>query len=172
MAEDITFTHRFVAGPDTRRQMARAFVGHAQRMRSTVVVYLSCLTAFSVLMLTGMGAGFSLPTRLFWSVVYALVPTLAVAALISTVGYVRTLRGARIRLFPGAVIESGFGEDELVLRGPVSETRLNYRAVKSLVSRGEFVFLQQHGLAVVSIFPRALFPDEAVARIRAHSATR
>jgi hypothetical protein len=172
MAEDIAFTHRFVAGPDTRRQMARAFVDHVQRMRRMRVIYLLCLSAFTVIMWTGLDDGLAPGARLSWSVAYALVPTLLAALLFAAAGYVSTLRGARMRLFPGAVIESGFGEDELVLRGPVSETRLSYRAVRSLVSRGEFVFLQQHGLAVVSIFPRALFPDEAIARIRTQAGTR
>jgi hypothetical protein len=49
------------------------------------------------------------------------------------------------------------------------ETRLSYRAVRSVAPRGDFVFLQQHGVPVVAVYPRELFPDDAIARIRAHT---
>ena len=87
MAEHVTFTHRFVARPQTRRKMA-------------------------------------------------VVPTLLAALLFAAAGYVSMLRGARIRLFPGAVVESGFGEQEMVLRNPVSETRLSYRRIRDYTANG------------------------------------
>jgi hypothetical protein len=41
--------------------------------------------------------------------------------------------------------------------------------VRSVAPRGDFVFLQQHGVPVVAVYPRELFPDDAIARIRAHT---
>jgi len=65
------------------------------------------------------------------------------------------------------VLESGFGVNAMVLRGPLSESRIDYAAVRSLTRHGEFVFLRQRGVPVVSVFPRELFPDDAIARINA-----
>jgi hypothetical protein len=75
------------------------------------------------------------------------------------------VRSARVRVFPGAVLESGFGADALVLRNPLSESRVSYRAIKSVTPRGDFIFMRQHGVPMVGAFPRALFPDEAIARM-------
>ena len=49
---------------------------------------------------------------------FALVPTLIIAAWVSTVSYLKMVRGSRLRLFNGAVLESGFGESEMVFRNP------------------------------------------------------
>jgi hypothetical protein len=170
VSEDIAYTNRFVADRGTGRAVARAFVRHALTMRSQVV-FLSAFFVFCLLVWTVTFDEAPLGAALFWAVVLSVVPTLSLLALISAIGYVRTLRGSRHRLFEGAVVESGFGEDEMVLRGVLGETRLKYRAVRSLEVRGDHVFMQQHGVAVVSIYPRVLFPDDAVRRIRAAGTT-
>jgi hypothetical protein len=74
-----------------------------------------------------------------------------------------------VRVFPGAVLESGFGEDALVLRNPVSESRISYKAIRSVTPRGDFIFMRQHGVPLTSVFPRALFPREAIERIPSSS---
>ncbi len=87
----------------------------------------------------------------------ALIPTFLLVIFYSTIGYVRVSRSAQMRVFPGAVLESGFGDNALVLRNPMSESRISYQAITSVVPDGEFVFLRQRGLPLISAFPRALF---------------
>ena len=65
------------------------------------------------------------------------------------------------------MLESGFGSDAFVARSPLSGSRITYHSVTSIRRRGDFVLLKQVGFPVVTTFPAALFPDEAVARIRA-----
>jgi hypothetical protein len=163
--EPIPYTYRFVAGPDTGRKMARALVGHAHRMKRQWIVYLVFWALFTVVIVTSRDSSSSLGTRLFWAVVFALIPTVMLAAFFSALGYFRMARSARVRVFPGAVLESGFGEDALVLRNPLSESRIRYQAIKSVTPRGDFIFMRQHGVPMVGAFPRALFPDEAIERL-------
>lgn len=165
MTEVISYTHRFVADSGTRKKAARAFVGHAQRMRSVWVFYAFLLTLFAVILSSGMDAKFGLGTRAVWGLVYAILPTSVLAAFIAVVGYLRTFRGAKLRLFDGAVLESGFGEHEMVLRNPLAASRLSYRGVESITARGDFVFMRQHGIALVGVYPRELFPDDVFERI-------
>lgn len=165
MNMSISYTNRFVANAGTRREIARAFVGHAQRMRGTWLFYLLVLVLFAVISVSGMDTRFGLRTRVAWSILYAIVPTAVVAALIATIGYLRTYRGSRLRLFEGAALESGFGENEMILRGPLAEVRLSYQGIRSITARRNFVFMRQHGSPLVSVYPRELFPDEALERI-------
>lgn len=166
MSEQISFTERFVARADTPRRMARAFVRERHRSPALWILYLLVLLTFAALVLTGMDPSFGLGTRLVWAVVFALVPTAIVVAAVSVLAYVVTVRGARVRLFEGAVLESGFGAESFVLRNPVAESQISYRAIKSLRAHGEHVFLRQHGVAIISVYPRELFPDDALERVR------
>jgi hypothetical protein len=163
--EEIAFTNRFVAGPATGRKMARAFVRHAWTMRSQLVCCSGFFVVCVLLWFLWFDRSAGLGAVLFWAFVLAALPTAALVVLISVVSYARTVRGARARVFPGAVLESGFGEDAMVLRNPLAESRVSYRSVRSLVARGDFVFLQHHGVPVVAVYPRELFPDQARARI-------
>jgi hypothetical protein len=164
-SEPIPYTYRFVASPDTGRKMARALIGHAHRMKRQWIFYSLILALFTLIIVTGMDSSYSLGKRLFWAIVFALVPTLLLAAFFSVLGYFRVARSAQVRVFPGAVLESGFGEDALVLRNPLSESRISYRAIRSITPRGDFIFMRQHGVPLTSVFPRALFPREAIERI-------
>jgi hypothetical protein len=116
------------------------------------------LALFTLIFLTSMDSSFSMGKRLFWAIVFALVPTLILAVFFSALGYYRVARSAQVRVFPGAVLESGFGEDALVLRNPMSESRIRYESVRSVATRGDFIFMRQHGVPMISVFPRALFP--------------
>lgn len=165
MSEDIQYAHRFVARHDTPREFARAYLRYAHRTKRQWVFYLLLLMLFTLILISGMDATFSLASRVFWGVIFALVPTFFAAGFCATIGYLRMIRGSRHRLFPGAVLESGFGEEELVYRNPLAEARIRYQAIKTLTARGDFVFMQQHGVPLMGIYPRALFPDHAVVRI-------
>lgn len=167
--EPIPYTYRFVARPDTGRKMARALIAHAHRMKRQWIFYSLILALFTLVIVSSMDSSYSLGKRLFWAIVFALVPTLLLAVFFSTLGFFRVARSAQVRVFPGAVLESGFGEDSLVLRNPMSENRIRYQAIKSVTPRGDFIFMRQHGVPLVSVYPRALFPAEAIARMTGSS---
>ena len=164
-AEDIAYNHRFVASSDTRKMFARAFLGHVYRTRRLWVFYSLVLVLFTVLLMGDVSTTKS--GRLFWAIVFALLPTLIIAAWVSTVSYLKIVRGSRLRLFNGAVLESGFGESEMVFRNPIASVRMSYMGVKSVTARGTVVFMQMHGSPVLAMYPRELFPDVAIDRILA-----
>ena len=109
---------------------------------------------------------FSLESRLAWALIFALAPTLVVAGCFAALGYVRTLRGARFRLYDGAVLRSGFGDGAMVLRNPLSTVRIRYEGIQSVTARGDVVFVRQQGVPLLGVYPRELFPDAAIERIR------
>lgn len=165
MTEDIPYTHRFVATSHTGKKIARAFLGRAHRMKRQWVVYSLFLVIFASIAISGMSESFSLWSRIFWAIVFALVPTLITVVLVVAISYFQMVRGTRVRLFNGAVLESGFGEDEMVIRNPIASGRMAYKGIKSVSVRGDFVFMKHHGLPLVVGYPRELFPDEAINRI-------
>jgi hypothetical protein len=167
MSESVAFTERFVADPGTARRLASAFAAERLRNRRIWILFGLVLLVMAAILLLGMDPDFRLGARVAWALIVAIVPTTLLIAAFAALAYVLTLRGARVRLFDGAVLESGFGVNAMVLRGPLSESRIDYAAVRSLTRHGEFVFLRQRGVPVVSVFPRELFPDDAIARINA-----
>jgi hypothetical protein len=167
VSETIAFTERFVVRADTGRRLARVWL--ADRLRTPrlwILLSLMCLLMVYVFS-AGMDPGYRLGVRLVWAAVYALVALAILVGAMSFVIYRLTLRNARIRLPAGSLLESGFGPDALVVRSPLSESRIRYDAITSVRRRGDFVLLRQAGLPTVSIHPAELFPDGAVERIRA-----
>ncbi len=170
MTEDIPFANRFVAGPNTRRDVARASMSYSLHRKVLWVAPLVSVLPFSLLLFSGMDSEYSLSFRLFWAPIFALVPALLLAAmltpLIAILSYRITLKGSKARLYEGAVLETGFGEDEWVSRTPLAAARTSYRAIKGVSVRGQFVFLRIHGLAQAVMWPRELFPDPAIQHIQ------
>lgn len=165
--EDVAFRYRFVATDRTRRDLARAFVRWLFAQPRTLLILDVFWVCAAVILFVGMDEErFSTGTRVLWSVLYALVPTVALAVLLGALAYVQTVRGSRIRVHDGAVLESGFGEHTLVLRNPVESSRQDYRTIRSIKVHGDHVFIRRVGLAPVAIWPRALFPDEEIERVR------
>ena len=167
MSESVAFTERFVADAGTARRLARAFVSERLRLRRIWILFGLVLLVMAAILILGMDPDFRLGVRVAWALIFATVPTTLLIAGFAALAYALTLRGARVRLFDGAVLESGFGANAMVLRGPLSESRIDYAAVTSATRHGDFVFLRQRGIPVVSVFPRELFPDDAIARINA-----
>ena len=164
--EDVPYRYRLVATDRTRRELATAFLRwFATQPRTWLLVDLFWVF-FALLLFSGMDDGHSVGARVFWSLVFALVPTVLLAVLLGTMIYVRTLRGARLRVYAGAVLETGFGERTLVLRNPVESSRQDYRTIRSVKAHRDHVFIRRVGPAPVAVWPRALFPDEEIARIR------
>jgi hypothetical protein len=164
--EDVPFRYRLVATDRTRRELATAFLRWFVAQPRTWLLVDLFWVFFALLLFSGMDEGFSVGARVFWSLVFALVPTVLLVVLLGAMIYVRTLRGARLRVHAGAVLESGFGEHTLVLRNPVESSKQDYRTIRSITARGDHVFIRRVGPAPVAVWPRALFPDEEIERIR------
>lgn len=164
MTEDIPYTHRFVANSDTAKTIARAIQFYAHRLKGRWIFYGLILVLFALLIM-GIWRSGSIGAQVFWAIVFALVPTTILAVWTAVISYLATVRGSRLRLFNGAVLESGFGDEEMVLRNPIASVRLAYIGIKSVTARGNFVFMQQHGAPFLNAYPRELFPDEAIDRI-------
>lgn len=61
---------------------------------------------------------------------------------------------------------SGFGDGAMVLRNPLSTARIRYEGIQSVTARGDVDFMRQQGVPLLGVYPRELFPDEAIERIR------
>jgi hypothetical protein len=165
MTEDISYTHRFVANSDTGKRFARAILGRTHRMKRQWIAFSLVLVIFTLMLSSGLPWSVSLGSRIVWAAGFALVPTIIFAVLNTAMRYVQMVRTSKVRLYNGAILETGFGEEEMVVRTPTSSGRMAYRGMKSVTARGDFVFLKHHGLSIVAAYPRELFPDEAIDRI-------
>jgi hypothetical protein len=164
--EQVPFSYRFVATDRTARELSRAFLGYLfTRPRTWLaldVVWMLC----AVVLFTGMDDRFSVGARVLAAILYAVPAMVVVMVVLALAVHVRTARVARIRVHDGAVLESGFGEHTLVLRNPVESSRQDYRTIHSITARRDHVFIRRVGLTPVAVWPRALFPDDEVERIR------
>lgn len=134
--------------------------------RGALWAVLACYLVLAINFASSIDPPIGLVTRVIWGLGGATIPTSVAALFLAGLLYFRALRGGKVMLYDGAVFETGFGESEMVSRGPLRATRLRYEAISSVTQRGDFVFMRQRGHAIVSVYPRELFPDEAVQRIR------
>jgi hypothetical protein len=78
------------------------------------------------------------------------------------------LRVMHRRVPEGAVWQSGFEDHDFFVSGPLSSHRYSYELVRSVVTRGDFVFVLRGNAAMLG-YPRALFPDHELARLFDHA---
>ncbi len=162
----IPYTERYVVPADGRRRIAwasvRFTVVHSRAQRAFYVSIVAFAVVFQSL------EGWEPLGR---AVVRALglVAVAAAASVLypATVGFAQTYQSTRHRHYPGAVLESGFGDDTVVLRGPTGESRLSRAALRRMRVVGDFVVVGPRGIAGHVILPRALFPPHQVARLTA-----
>jgi hypothetical protein len=164
--EPVSFTERYVVPADGRRRIAWASVRftvlHSRAQRAFYV----SIIAFSVLFQSLEGWD-PLDRTALRALGLAVVLVAASVLYAATVGFAQTYRSTRHRHYPGAVLESGFGDDVVVLRGPSGESRFPRSALRRARVVGDFVVVGPGGLAGHVVLPRALFPDEQVARLTA-----
>jgi hypothetical protein len=99
-------------------------------------------------------------------------PTLGIAVVGLGAGYFLNRRMFLRRLREGVVLEAGIGERVLVLRGPWAESTLSFDGIASVRSSGNWVFLNQIGSPVLSVWPAQLFPPADLARLQHSVQTR
>ena len=161
----IPYQHRWVAPAGIPEAMARAYVRHLHRRPGLWVAYALFVVLFAAILFLGYDSSLSVGSRILGGLLFGWVPALILALAIRTMLYVRTVRGARLRVYEGAVLESGFGDEAFVFRNPMASGRTSYRAVTAITTQGPFVFVRYEGNPVIACYPRELFPDDAIARI-------
>jgi hypothetical protein len=164
----IRLTHRYVVGPASAGAVWR---DHVVTNRTKVLLppIVVCLLLAALIYYPGYDEHYSFLTRAVGATIWAVVTVLLVWTPLLAFACWRTTRNLRIRWYDGAVLESGFGPDAFVTRSPKIARRIRYDAVKSIKVSRKHVHIYMLGSIVALIWPRALFPDEDIARIRAAS---
>jgi hypothetical protein len=166
-AAPIPYQHRFVVQAGTAKAMARAFVRYRLGQLHVRLVFLGLwLVATLLLFLSYDADELSAGARLYGGLFYGLLFTLIVLAIGMALTYVATRRLGRGRITEGAVLETGFGDDAVVISRPGSSGRTAYSVIRAVDVRKGFVFVRFDGNPVTNIYPRELFPDDALARLR------
>jgi len=160
--EDIRAQHEFTASADTARRMSRALLLRALRLGA---VRLLAMLALVMVILLYSSDAYGWRNRLvgaaFWATVLTLVPVAVLAAL----GYLGNRKNLGRTTYAGAVMRTGFGQDEFMTENELSSSRFSYGAVQSISSLGGFVFVQYVGQPVVRIYSAQLFPTQIVDRL-------
>lgn len=162
----IPFAYRYVVPADGRRRLAWASVRFTLVVAPGQRLFYAAIVVFALLVQTLEGW-----TPLGWAVLEALgfvvVGLVLSVVWATTVGFSQTFHSTRYRFPQGAVLESGFGVADFVLRGPTGDVRVPYAGLRRVQARGDFVYVSTDGLGGQAIFPRALFPDDEIQRINA-----
>ena len=158
-------TGRWVATRHSASQAAGALLRLALSRPGWWLFVAAVELAFALLIALSFDDRYGTPTRVLWGAVYALVPTLGIVAVVLGLSYLLNRRRFRQRLREGVVLEAGIGDRSLVLRGPWTHTTLSFDGLRSVRSRGQWVFLQQIGSPVLNVWPAELFPPAELARL-------
>jgi hypothetical protein len=112
--------------------------------------------------------------RVEWGFVYGLAFTSCVYAGVFGLGHLLNRRAYRRLFRAGKVLEVGFGEQTLLLRGALQETTLSFHALISVKRTGDWVTIKHVGVTIpqVSLWPAELFPPEDLGRLRRAIETR
>lgn len=161
---EIPLTSQYVVPENGRRRLAWAAVRFTLLASGGQRLFYGAIVAFALVAQTIEGwSPFGEAAR---DVVELVVAGLTLSVVWAcTVGFSQTYQSTRYRSPVGAVLSSGFGEDVFVLDGPTGEVRVPYAAVTRVRVRGDYVFFSTDRFGGHAIFPRALFPDYALARL-------
>jgi hypothetical protein len=162
----IPLTHRHVVDSAWAAAAWRGSIVTGLRRPVLPVLIAGSLLLPFLLYYAGFDSRYSLVTRVTWAIIWAVVTVFVIWTPLFALGYWMTKRNARQIWYDGAVRESGFGADAFVTRNPYITRRIRYDAVKSIDVRGNYVYIRVLGGAVPLTYPRALFPDGEIARIR------
>jgi hypothetical protein len=168
----IPMTRRWVATRDSAKQAAAAFLKLTLRRPQWWVFVAVVEALFAVVVGVSFDEHVGLVTRVVLGLAYAVVPTLVIAGVALGVGYFLNRRRFDQRLGEGVLLESGFGERFLVLRGPWAETTLSFDGIAALRPSAGWVFLQQKGSPVLNGWPAELFSSADLARLERRLETR
>ncbi len=164
----IQYEHEFIAQRDTANAMAGAFLGYFHRQPRTWIAYAGMYvlgTLLHYLILGGKVATAAVSTVWTAAAVLGFVTTVLGILIIMLIVYTRTLRNARIGLSTGTVVRSYFGDAAFIVDTPDIASRISYEALSSVSIGRRFVFMRIRATPLVSVFPREIVPDAAIARM-------
>lgn len=162
----IPFTERYVVPPDGRRRLAWASVRFTLLTARGQRLFYGAIVVFALVFQTLEGWS-PLGPAVLEALAFVAVGLLLTVIWTCTVGFSQTWHSTRYRFPGGATLESGFGPDSFVLRGPTGDVRVPYAGLRTVTAHGDFVYVSTDGLGGQAIFPRELFPDEEIERINA-----
>ena len=165
-------TARWAATRDSAKQAAGAFCKLTLRRPRWWLFVAFVQMVFALQFGLAIEERYNALTRLLWGSIFALVPTLGIASAVLGLSYLLNRRRFSQRLREGVVLESHIGERSLVLRGPLAESTLSFEGIAWLRSSGKWVFLQQTGSPVPTVWPADLFPPADLTRISQTIQTR
>ncbi|MDF0531731.1 hypothetical protein P0W64_19520 [Tsukamurella sp. 8F] len=144
--------HEWVAGPGDAARIALTATMATVRRPALVVVAVVWLL-YIVIRAVAVGPD-------VW-LIGILLPLIPVA-----ITYFLVYRNLRASMGPGAQWVSGFGEESMLIGGPLGRSVLPYRSLSGIRVGGRLVFLTVRPRGRLG-FPAALFPPDAVAHVRA-----
>jgi hypothetical protein len=154
----IPFQHRFAVTPSTADGMAGALFWYQHSRPRLLGVYGG--VALAVVFLGVLVQSAFVP-----------IATILIALpLVSWTIYRRLRRECAAIATPGGAFETGFGPTSLVIKTPLSESRMDYTDFDTVDVRRDFVILKHRGIRVYSVLPIGLFPAVDLDRVRIGSA--
>jgi hypothetical protein len=106
-------------------------------------------------------------SRLFWAPIFGLVTTIVLFGAFISLLFALNLKRMRLRIQEGNIMESGFGEGVVRVRGPLSDRVLAASGIDWVRESGDWLLVRERGVPLIEVWPRALFPDPELARLRA-----
>ncbi len=148
-------SYSFTTSETTASDMARAFFKFQLRLPSILIIYLS---AFCV------GIYIAVALR---SVVYAIIYEAVTLLGLPYLTYRKLKKRLQTTFVPGAKLSASFTDTTLHLSTPFATSDTAYSLFRKIIVQKEFVILRPKASGIYIILPRALFPDDELAALRA-----
>ncbi|WP_146251220.1 hypothetical protein [Nocardia tenerifensis] len=154
-------TATVTAGPDTASRMAWAVTWRRNRRLTQSNAAIAAMAVLIVVAITGKEG---LVAGALWAGVL-MIAALTVRLAVTVADFIRVRRLFTTYAAEGAPLSSRFGSDAVAVRTHGFYSHLRYDSITKLTIRRHLVLLYHDGHATA--FPRELFPDSAIAHIRA-----
>ena len=153
-------TYRWTAGRDSARDASRAYFAQLVRRPRFAITFALTWIVLSLYWDLLFADGTDTASRVVWAPVFGLATTVVLVVLLMSVLHLQTVRRMRVRLTEGTVLESGFGDGAVRVRGPLSDSTLTGAGIQWIRTSGAWVLVRQRGVPLIGLWPAALFPRE------------
>ncbi|HEX8780126.1 MAG TPA: hypothetical protein VF728_03010 [Nocardioides sp.] len=153
-------TYRWTASRDSARDASRAYFAQLVRRPRFALTFALVWVVLSLYWNLLFADETDTASRIVWAPIFGLATTVALFVLLMSVLYLQTVRRMRLRLTEGTVLESGFGDGVVRVRGPLSDSTLTGAGIQWIRTSGVWVLVRQRGVPLIGLWPAALFPRE------------
>ncbi len=165
--DQLRFERTYTTDVDYVGRLVKSFAAYNYSQPSTLVriallLVLGTGVSISASLSEGPGPAYLVPTTAV--VVFALILIGVLIGFRLNVGRLRKQLAATVPVNSNYAI--GFRRDTMMVRGPLSNVEVSYRAYESVATRGDFVFLKNRGARVRTLLPGQLFTPESLAYLR------